>query len=118
LVADGKYRRLNGKYLADAEQLLAGGDYVQASEKFWGAVAQMVKLVAASRRWRHSSHRDLRGTVSRLFRETDDQDLLRLFSVAESLHANFYEDYLQPEDVRVYAEDIRRLIEKLQPFAN
>lgn len=34
-----RYRALNGKYLADAERLLAAGDYPQASEKFWGAVA-------------------------------------------------------------------------------
>ena len=113
-----KYRELHSKYMNDASRLLAEGDYPQASEKLWGAAAQMVKAVAETREWRHSSHRDLRGTISRLFRETNDAELPRLFAVAEALHANFYEDYIQPEELRVYAEDIRRLIEKLQPFAN
>ena len=112
-----KYRALNGKYMKEAEELLAANDSVQASEKFWGAVALAVKEVAAARRWRHSNHRDLRGAISRLYRETGDGDFLRLFSVAESLHANFYEDFLSPEDVRYYAQDARRLVEKLQAVA-
>ena len=108
---------LNGKYLKEAEELLAANDSVQASEKLWGAVAVAVKAVAADRRWRHSSHRDLRGAISRLYRETGDPEYLELFSIAESLHANFYEDFMQPEDVRVYAERARRLVAKLQALA-
>src|SRR3989304_3981963 len=96
-----RYMALNGKYLQDAEALLDKGDYSQASEKLWGAAAQVVKAIAATRRWRHSSHRDLREVVGRLFRETGDADLPRLFSVAESLHANFYENYMSGEIVQL-----------------
>jgi hypothetical protein len=113
-----KYRELHEKYMNDAISLLETGDHLQASEKLWGAVAQMVKTVAASRGWRHSSHRDLRGTISRIFDETGDREFLRLFAVAEALHANFYEDYMRPDEVRVQADDARQLIEKLQSFAN
>ena len=49
---------LNGKYLQAAERLLAEGDYPQASEKFWGAVAEAIKTVGATRGLRHFSHRD------------------------------------------------------------
>jgi len=112
-----KYAALNGKYLKDAEQLLAANDTVQASEKFWGAVATAVKAVAAERRWRHSNHRNLREAISRLYRETGDDEFLTLFSVAESLHANFYEDFMQPEDVRYYAGQAKRLVEKLRAVA-
>lgn len=108
---------LNGKYLEQAEALLAAGDYPQASEKFWGAVAEAVKAVAATRRWRHSSHRDLREVISRLYQESGDAELPRLFSVAEALHANFYENYIAAEVVKAHAEDARRLVEKLQALA-
>lgn len=108
---------LNGKYLQEAEKLLEQGDYPQASEKFWGTVATAVKAVAATRRWRHSSHRDLRAAISRLSRETGDTQYLDLFSTAESLHANFYEGFLEPEDVRHYAQQTRRLVAKLQALA-
>ena len=113
-----RYVALNGKYLADADRLLGEGDYPQASEKYRGAAAQMVKAVAEARSWRHSSHRDLRNAISRLSREIGDTEYLDLFSTAESLHANFYEDFLEPEDVRHYATRIRRLIEKLQGLLN
>jgi len=34
---------LCGKYLGEAEELLSKGDYAQASEKGWGAAAQIVE---------------------------------------------------------------------------
>lgn len=108
-----RYARLSSKYLGDAEALLGRGDFVQASEKFWGAVAEATKAAAAERRWRHSSHHDLRRAISRLYQETGDADFVRLFGIAESLHANFYEDFMEAADVRVCAEDARRIVEKL-----
>lgn len=47
---EAHYRRLNGKYLKDADALLQKGDYVQASEKLWGAAAEIVKPVALRER--------------------------------------------------------------------
>ena len=108
---------LNGKYLEDADKLLAEGDFVQASEKYWGAVAEMVKAIAEQRGWRHFSHRELREAVSRLRRETGDDDLLRLFGLAEALHPNFDENWMQPEDVQIHAEDAHKFVEKLRPLA-
>ncbi|MCC6005926.1 MAG: PaREP1 family protein, partial [Thermofilum sp.] len=39
--------KLSEKYLREAEEFLAKGYYVQASEKAWGAAAQIVKALAA-----------------------------------------------------------------------
>jgi len=39
MVKASNYRKLNHKYLRDAEDLIERGDFVQASEKFWGAAA-------------------------------------------------------------------------------
>jgi HEPN domain-containing protein len=102
-MAEEPYLRLNGEPLEDARALLEQGDYPQTSEKLWGA-AEAVKAVAAARGWRHSSHRDLRSVISRLPQETGDRDLSVLFSVAESLHANCYEDFMASQDVLEYAE--------------
>jgi len=33
------YLMLNDKHLSEGDALLEKGDYVQASEKFWGAIA-------------------------------------------------------------------------------
>lgn len=53
------YKRLNGKFLRDAEELLAKGDVVQASEKFGGAAAEIVKAYAAKRGLRTRTHAGL-----------------------------------------------------------
>ena len=50
------------EFLIKGRAHLAEGDLLQASEKGWGAAAQMVKAVAETRGWRHSTHRDLYST--------------------------------------------------------
>lgn len=44
-----KHLKLNGKFLKDAKALLDKQDYVQASEKLWGAAAQVIKAIALKR---------------------------------------------------------------------
>lgn len=105
---------LNGKYLADADRLLNEGDLVQASEKYWGAVATMIKMVAAQRNWRHSGHAELRTVVRSVSQETQDTEYLALLRSAERLHANFYEGFLDQSSLHILAEHAVRLIEKLQ----
>ena len=48
--------------------------------------------------------------------ETGDGEIRRLYRVADSLHINFYEDVDTAADVEAGLEDVRRLLEKLQPF--
>ena len=79
-------------FLAQAFEELDKGDLPQASEKGWGAAAQMVKAVAQERGWRHYSHVSLRHVMDRLYRETGDEELRRQFHFANVLHGNFYEN--------------------------
>ena len=109
-----EYERLNGKYLAEGEQLLAKGDYAQASEKFWGAAAEIIKAVAAKRGKALGSHRSLGEFMEQLHKEHPDWKLLRAFNAANSLHMNFYEDWLPPAVVRDGAEAVRELVQKLK----
>jgi len=109
-----KYVRLGERYLSEGLVLLAKGDLAQASEKVWGAVAEAVKAVAESRGWEHFKHRDLAEAISRLYEETGDPEIPRLYASAESLHANFYEGFASPGLVRLYAKDAEELIEKLK----
>ena len=81
-----EYLKLNGKYLREAEALLNDGDWVQASEKFWGAAAEIVKAVAAKRGIKINSHGKFYGFVATLKQEPDEPKLPRLFSLAAALH--------------------------------
>ena len=100
-------------FLTKARAYLADGDLLQASEKGWGAAAQTVKAAAEERGWRHQSHGDLFQIVERLADEADDDELLGLFHVANSLHQNFYEgwqtDRLVDAGLAGIEEFVRRL---------
>ena len=108
------YVKLNGKYLRESQRLLAKGDYAHASEKLWGAMAEIIKAVAARRGLELGTHRSLGEFVSKLQSEHPDWDLVPAFGLGNALHTNFYEDWLPPDHVELYGDVIRHFIEKLQ----
>src|SRR5436309_11306977 len=101
----------NARPLMDADALIEKGDLARASGKLWDAVSQSLK--AATGEWMAEGPRDMRRLLDRLFRQTGDRDLLRLYSVVESLRTNASEDFMSAEAVSAYAEDVRTLVEKL-----
>ncbi len=103
--------------LARARAVLAEDDLLQASEKGWGAAAQMVKAVAEARGWRHNSHRDLYRAIDALAAEADDPQLLRLFNSAGALHANFYEGWMTRNSVDAGLAEVEQLVRKLDDLA-
>ena len=110
-----KYREASRHLLTQGRAELASGDTLQASEKGWGAAAQMLKAIAEERGWEHGKHRHLSRVASRLWAETGDRDVLRWFQVAEALHGNFYEDQMEPTDIGDSLDDVERLLDKLEP---
>ncbi len=114
--AVGRYIDLSNADLRKAHAHLDEGDLLQASEKGWGAAAVLVKACAEARALDHAKHRDLWRTVNRLFDETGDRELQILFSLAESLHTNFYEDYWDTGTVASYLSQVELLTDKLAPL--
>jgi len=106
------HRGLAEKFLRETEELLARGDYLQASEKAWGAAAQIVKAVAAKKGKELKSHGELWQFVSEIAGE--DRELRRLWRTANSLRQNFYEGWMPPEDVKYAVEDVKHLVERLK----
>ena len=112
------YRRASRSLLAQANEELATGDARQASEKGWGAAAQIVKAVAARRDWTHNNHGGLYQIVNRLADETGDRDISDLFHIASSLHVNFYEDWLPAAMVEDGLRQMDRFLDKVEPLLN
>lgn len=106
--------KLCEKYLREGEELLEEGDYVQASEKAWGAASQAVKAVAAKRGSELRSHEEIHKEIIKLARETGDDEIRSLWQSAISLHQNFYENWLPPEMVKWNIDDVKKLVEKLK----
>ena len=86
------------RLIQHAEEQLANGDRLQASEKAWGAVAHSLKDIAGRRGWRYRTHAHVYDVAARLAEEQGQPDIQSLVSVATMLHQNYYED-LMPEGV-------------------
>ena len=111
------YRERSHEYLAKAFAELEAGDLTQASEKGWGAAAQIVKAGADSRGLEHQSHRALLLAGQALAREMSGNDYYRALeelAFARDLHTNFYEDVLNASEVEMFLRRVRSLVAKIE----
>mgnify|MGYP000717969144 CR=1 FL=1 len=106
--------KLSEKYMEDADDFLSKKDYVQVSEKAWGAAAQIVKALATRDGVELRSHGELHKEVVKIAKEAGDDEIRLLWQSAISLHQNFYENWLPPEMVEKNVEDVKRFIDKLK----
>ena len=111
---EARHRKMNNKYLAAAKKRLQQHDYLQASEKYWGAAVQMIKVTAARRGLELGTHRTIADFISKLDYEYPELNLWNLYVKANDLHINFYEDNMPPERVKEHSEAVKELIEKLR----
>ncbi len=100
--------------MAQAFEEPAANDIPQASEKAWGAAAQMLNAVAERRGWQQKGYGHLFEAMRRLRRETGELELKLLFSHANDLHGNFYEDSYLAEDLEYLLPQIERLVNRLE----
>jgi uncharacterized protein (UPF0332 family) len=108
------HREQAWEFLGKSREYLAQDDLHQASEKGWGAAAQIVKALAEKRGWNHRHHSLLQQAVDTLAEETGDQDYLLLFSSADSLHKNFYEGKMAQATVALHLAQVTTLVEKVE----
>jgi len=106
--------KLCEKYMREAEDFLTKKDYVQASEKAWGAASQIVKAAAAKEGKELRSHATLWEYVDTLAEKLEDPELRHLWRTANTLHQNFYENWMPPREVELSVKDTKNLLEKLR----
>ncbi len=111
-----RYTELSRHFIEKADEYLAAGDRVQASEKGWGAVAEAFKSIAEERGWNHQSHRILNDVAFQLSLEWNRPDLKVLYDAIEKLHINFYEDSMELDDIAASVENAKNLIRELESF--
>ncbi len=110
-----EYLNTRDEYLQNAFKFAREGKLRKASEFLWGAVAIQIKLVALVRKnLTLGTHRDLREFMRQLTRELNDPELYKSFLLVEKLHANFYDEIIDPEDFEIYMHEALKLIEKLE----
>ena len=83
-------------FLISSDREFQEGDYLQASEKLWGAASHAAIALAKKRGSRDNRHRALRIMI-REVAEGENAPFLRAgYAVAEKFHANFYHNFLPP----------------------
>ena len=108
-----RYLQLNTKYVKDAEECLTKDDYVQASEKSWGAFATILKAIAAQRKKTIKTHEGLSFFTAEIARELKDQGINGTGLVADGLHQNFYENNQHPVAVKKGAKIIKQFVTRM-----
>jgi len=114
VTSDVTYREASRHLLEQAQAELGAGDLRQASEKAWGAAAQIIKAAAELRSWDHYSHRGLFVTVDQLTDEVGDPEIHNLFMFANGLHTNFYENAFSAERVARNMARTEKFIGKME----
>jgi len=120
-----KYKQLFEKYYEEALKSREKKAYVQGEEKLWGAVTALIKLYAAKKNIfvSHWSHGDLHQFVKKYVDETPvklpdgstiiPKEVFRtLLREAESLHSNFYDNFMTDENFEEVFKIVVKLIEK------
>ena len=108
------YTTHSRRLMEHAEEELAKGDRLQASEKAWGAVAHQIKAIADRRGWEYDKHVQVFGIADRLAEETEDPEKVRLlFAVAHGLHKNYYIDATPLSAIEYQISEVKTLLEFL-----
>ena len=113
-----EYRQQARTFLARAREYLASGDLHQASEKGWGAAAHMVRAVAEALGQPYRSHDEFGRRLVGWAKQTGNDRLRQLRSVANTLHGNYYQRalLLDAEDIGKNLDEIEELLDLLEPM--
>lgn len=98
----GQYKATGEHYLDNAIELIGKKELRKASEMLWGAVAQYVKALAASRGINIIGLSGLYEFVRELAKERDDEAISKDFNELHILHTNFYDENVPDDDFPIY----------------
>ena len=107
------HQEVSRRFLLHAEEQLALGDSLQASEKGWGAAAHAIKAIAERQGWRHRTHSDLFAVARRVAASEERREIIELFGLANSLHQNFYEGWMDDEFISESLDSLGNLLDIL-----
>ena len=112
------HRQRADYFLRKGREFLADGDLHQASEKGWGAVAHIVKAVAATYAWRYESHDELDAILEQASTLAGNDRIHDLGNAAHYLHRNYYKrkSLLNPARIRRNLDNVDELINLLRPL--
>ena len=107
------YSERSRLYVDNAADMLRRQRPEKSSEFLWGAMAEALKAVAAVKDIRLRTHAEIRRYARDLAKQLSDERLLNAYSVAETLHSNFYEGMFDMGQVMYHSGAIRETVDTL-----
>ena len=104
--------QISRRLIEQARDELERGDRLQATEKVWGALAQMLKAHGQQRGWLNlGSHRTVGHIARQLADEYDSGRILVAYIAADNGHRNFYDNEMSSPEI----EDIITVVASVLP---
>ena len=92
--------QISRRLVLQAPGELERGDRLQATEKIWGALAQLLKAHGQQRGWLNmGSHRTVGRIAQQLAAEYDNGRILNAYVAADNGHRNFYDNEMSPPEI-------------------
>ena len=109
-----RYAAIGARLLREAQRELDLGDFVQSSEKAWGAAAHSIKAVAEKWGWYHQGHYRLNATVAFIAQHWDMEHLLILYASPSIMHTNYYEHELDMTTLQIYINTTKTFVGEME----
>ena len=109
-----KYADLSQRNIGQADDYLRRRKNIPASKKGWDATAQALKAIAAQRGWNLNTPELIIDIAQQTADEQGRPDLVAMFSVAQALQANIYENWLSGDVIEVYLNEVKTLLPELE----
>ena len=110
-----KYIEQAENYQDNVRELYNQEEYPKACECLWGAIVSLLNALSIIKNKKPlTSHQEIRNFVKDTAIEYNDEELYKLFKHSEKLHVNFYHQFFDKDDYKVYIDDGFKLIEKLK----
>ena len=104
--------QISRRLIQQAGDELQRGDRLQATEKVWGSLAQMLKAHGQQRGWLNlGSHRTVGRIAQQLGAEYAEFAVLNAYIAADNGHRNFYDNEMSPPEI----EDIITVVARVLP---
>ena len=111
--------QISRRLIQQAPGELERGDRLQATEKIWGALAQMLKAHGQQRGWMNmGSHRTVGRIAQQLAAEYDNGEILNAYIAADNGHRNFYDNEMSPPEIADIIAVVANVLPELENALN
>lgn len=107
--------QISRRLIRQAREELDAGDRLQATEKVWGAFAQMMKAHGQQRGWLNlGSHRTVGHIAQQLAAEYDERAIIHAYVAADNGHRNFYDNEMSPPEIEGIIVVVSNVLPRLE----